>query len=196
MIDKLFFSKTRTEVLKLLLFNPGESFYQRQMSALTHQPIRAIQREVKKLELLGVLDKSIQGNRIYYKANRNCPIYDELKRILFKTTGIAQVLKENLGKSGNIQSAFIYGSYAKGQESLSSDVDLFVIGDIPSKGLSSLLSRPKRELGREINYAVFPIEEVRKRMRLKDRFLNTVLRNKKIFIVGDKDELKAITGQR
>lgn len=196
MIDKLFSSKTRVEVLKLFLFNSQDSFYQRQISAITHQHIRGVQREVIKLESIGLISKSIQGNRIYYKANKKCPIFEQLKMILFKSVGIAEVLKENLKKRDNIKIAFIYGSYAKGGENLLSDIDLMVVGSITLKELSSILSKPKRELTREINYAVFPQQEFIERIRDKDHFLNTVLRDKKIFIVGNKNELKAIIKSR
>jgi len=56
MIDKLFSSKARVEILKLFLFNPQDSFYQRQISAITHQPIRGVQREVAKLESIGLIE--------------------------------------------------------------------------------------------------------------------------------------------
>jgi len=195
MIDKLFSSKARVEILKLFLFNPEDSFYQREISAITHQPIRGVQREVEKFHSLGLIEKTTQGNRVYYKVNRNCPIFEELKNILFKSVGIAKVLKDNLKRNG-IKIAFIYGSYAKGEESLSSDIDLMVIGDISSRELSAILSKPKRELMREINYAVFPMQEFIKRIKQKDHFLNSVLKDKKMFIVGDNNALKAIIESR
>jgi predicted nucleotidyltransferase len=195
MIDKLFSSKARVEILKLFLFNPDNSFYQRQISHLSHQPIRGVQREVDKLYRIGVLEKSEQGNRIYYKVNRKCPIIGELKSILFKSVGIADALKDNLKEKG-ISFAFIYGSYAKGNESLLSDIDLMVIGDISSRGLSEILSQPKKELMREINYTVFPVNEFRDRVKKKDHFLNSVLKEKKIFIVGDENELKGLIKSR
>lgn len=195
MIDKLFSSKARVEILKLFLFNPEDSFYQRQISAITRQSIRGVQREVEKLHNLGLIEKTTQGNRVYYKVNRNCPIFEELKNILFKSVGIAKVLKDNLKKDG-IKVAFIYGSYAKGEESLSSDIDLMVIGDISSRELSGILSKPKRELMREINYVVFPMQEFIKRIKQKDHFLKSVLKDKKMFIVGDNDAFKAIIESR
>lgn len=195
MIDKLFSSKARVDILKLFFFNPENSFYQRQISKLTGHSIRAVQREVNKFENLGIIKKSIQGNRIYYKVNKNCPIFKDLKNILLKSVGIAQVLKENL-KNNNIQIAFIYGSYAKDKENLISDIDLMVIGKISSRELSHLLSRPRRELMREINYVVFSPEEFRERVKQKDHFLNSVLKDKKIFIAGETSELKAIIKSR
>jgi predicted nucleotidyltransferase len=192
MLEILFSSKTRVEVLKLFLFNPQNSFYQRQISLLTHQPIRGVQREVIKLEKIGLLEKSVDGNRIYYKANRNCSIFEPLQEFFLKSEGIAEVLKADLEEKENIQIAFIYGSYAKGQENLLSDIDLMVIGNITSKELSSILSKPKRELFREINYVVFPPKEIRERVRKNDHFIESVLKDKKIFIVSNEDGLKAI----
>ncbi len=192
MIEKLFSSKTRVEILKLFLFNPDNSFYQRQISVLSHQPIRGVQREVEKLQYLGLIEKSIKGNRIYYQVNKKCPILGELKAIFFKSEGIADILKEGLKNTDDIKIAFIYGSYAKGKENLLSDIDLMVIGNITSKELSGILSKPKRDLGRIINYAIFNPQEIKERIKQKDHFLNSVLKDKKIFIVGNEDELKTI----
>jgi predicted nucleotidyltransferase len=191
MINRLFSSKARVEILKLFLFNPDNSFYQRQISSLTNQSIRGAQRELENLQEIGLLEGAAQGNRIYYKVNKKCPIFKELKSILFKTVGIAEVLKANL-KENRIETAFIYGSYARAGEGISSDIDLMVIGDISSKELSSMLSKPKKELMREINYTVFPRTEFIKRIKEKDHFLNSILKDKKIFIIGDEHELKAV----
>lgn len=195
MIDKLFSSKARVEILRLFLFNPQSAYYQRQISILAHQSIRGVQREVEKLQKMGLIISSAQGNRIYYKANKDCPIFGELKRIFFKSIGIAEVLKENL-KLHNIKIAFIYGSYAKDEENLSSDIDLLVIGDISSKEFSGILSGPKKELGREINYAVFTVKEFKEKIKQKEHFLNAVLKDRKIFIIGDENELRAIIRAR
>jgi len=195
MIDKLFSSKARVEILKLFLFNPENSFYQRQISSLARQPIRGVQRELDKLQKIGLIESSAQGNRIYYKVNKKCPIFKDLKNILFKSVGIAENIKQEL-KKGNIRVAFIYGSYARGDESISSDIDLMVIGEISSKDLSGILSRIKKELMREINYVVFSVKEFAERSKKKDHFVVSILKEKKIFVAGDDNELKAIIGSR
>jgi predicted nucleotidyltransferase len=140
---------------------------------------------------MGLIERSIQGNRIYYKVNKECPIVEDLKNIFFKSVGIAEVLRDNFKEKG-IKVAFIYGSYAKGEESLLSDIDLMVIGDISSKELSSILSKPKKELMREINYVVFSLNEFINKAMRKDHFINSVLKNKKIYLIGSKDELKGL----
>lgn len=196
MLERLFSSRARVSVLKLFLFNPDDRYYQRQISALTNQPIRGVQREVEKLEKVGLLSKSKEGNRIYYKTNRACPIYEELKRILFKSAGIAEALGTNLSRSGKIRVAFIYGSYAKDRENISSDIDLMVIGDATSRELSRMLSGPKRELGREINYSVFSPDEFKKKLGKKDHFLTSIINDKKLFLVGTSNELRAVIKSR
>lgn len=195
MLNELFSSKTRVEILKLFLFNTNNSFYQRQISNLTAQSIRGVQREVDKLNRIGLIERSIQGNRIYYKVNKKCPIVEDLKNIFFKSVGIAEVLRDNFKEKG-IKVAFIYGSYAKGEESLLSDIDLMVIGDISSKELSSILSKPKKELMREINYVVFSLNEFINKAMRKDHFINSVLKDKKIYIIGSEDELKRLIKSR
>lgn len=196
MLDSLFSSKARQEILKLFLLNPDNEYYQRQISLVTHNAIRAVQREVVKLGKIGLIEKSVRGNRIYYKANRKCPIFEDLKRVLLKSTGIAGVLKKNLSGNDKIGFAFIYGSYAKNQENLSSDIDLLVIGNITSRKLSGLLAKPKRELNREINYAVFGLQEFKNRLKQKDHFLSSMLKEQKIFIIGDENEFKGIVKPR
>ena len=192
MLNKLFSSKVRVELLKLFLFNPDNSFYQRELALRTSMPIRGVQREVERLASVGLITRFTSGNRVYYKVNKKCPIYEELKKIVLKTAGIAEVIRGGLTDSQSIRVAFIYGSYAKGEEDLSSDIDLLVIGDISSKQLSALLSGPKRELGRAIDYVVFPVKELNKRIEQKNHFLSRVMKEKKVFIVGSDDELKQI----
>jgi len=196
MLEELFSSKARIEILKLFLFNPEKRYYLRQISALSEQSIRGVQREIDKMKKIGLVEESIEGNRNYYQVNKECPIYEELKRIFFKTVGIGDILQKYLEKNDNIRVAFIYGSFAKGEESILSDIDLLVLGKISAKKLSSLLTKPKKELGREINYAVYSVKEYKRRTRQKDHFLNAVLGKEKIFIIGSEDELKKIIQSR
>lgn len=196
MMEKLFSSKARVEILKLFLFNAHDSYYQSQISSLTRQPIRAVQRELERLTHIGLIAKSVQGNRFYYRVNTRCPIFGELKSIFFKTMGLAKVLKEHLTEKEDIKIAFIYGSYAKGDENLMSDIDLMVIGNISSRRLSSVLAEAKKELGREINFVMFTKREFRQKVKSRDHFIDSVLNDKKIFLVGNRDELKKATRSR
>ena len=195
MLDKLISSKARIEILKLLILNPSNSYYQREIAQLTRLPIRAVQRELDNLSSIGLTDTFTRGNRKFYVANRNFPIFKELKSILFKTSALGDVLKQALLKSKNeIRFAFIYGSYAEQQEKIASDIDLLVVGDISARSLSSILSSAKKELRREINYTVYSPVEFKQGVRAKMHFLSRILPGKKIFLIGYDNAIQSLVG--
>jgi predicted nucleotidyltransferase len=189
----LFSSKARVKVMELFLLNSGNSFYQRQISELTGQPIRAVQREIEKLENMGLIEKRTEGNRSYYSTNKNNPIYNELRMIFLKTTGVAEYLKKTV-KNGSIITAFIYGSYAENNENINSDIDVFIIGSITGRELTAVLSGAKEELAREINYILMTPDEFARKAQSGDHFVRSVVENAKIFIAGDENDLKEIAG--
>ncbi|MDH5186299.1 MAG: nucleotidyltransferase domain-containing protein [candidate division WOR-3 bacterium] len=195
MLANLISSKARIEILKLLILNPDNSYYQREIAQLTKLPIQSVQRELKNFSSIGLTEIKTRGNRKFYSANRNFPIFKELKSILLKTSVLGDVLKQALLKSKNeIRLAFIYGSYAEQQEKISSDIDLFVVGSISSRTLSSILSSVKKELQREINFTVYPTDEFKQGVRTKKHFISRVLQGKKIFLIGDDNAIQAIVG--
>ncbi|MBN2543707.1 nucleotidyltransferase domain-containing protein [bacterium] len=193
MLELLFTSKARVKILTLLLLNSDNSYYQREISKLTSVPIRGVQRELDKLVKIGLVDKSKNGNRLYFRANRTFPIFEELKKIIIKSTGIANALTNRLKKAHDIYLAFIYGSYAKGEENINSDIDLFVVGDLNLKELSGILSKEKENLNREINYTVMSSQEFAERIKQNEHFLSALLKDDKIFIIGDENDIREIS---
>lgn len=191
MLEELFGSRARVRILKIFLLNHERDFYQREISTVTNLPIRAVQREIERLVRIGFIEKQIRGNRKYYKCRRNFPIFDELKSIILKTVALGNILKDYLQKKKEkIELAFIYGSFAKGEENITSDIDIFILGNITSKEVSTLLSPAKDSLKREINFVVYKEKEFLKKKG--NHFLKSVIKEPKIFLIGDKDALKRI----
>lgn len=190
MLNELFSSQARVAILNLFLANPENRFYMREIASLTRQPVRAVQRELPKLEAIGLLEHTVDGNRKYYQVNKDCPIFPELKSIFLKTVGLGDALRGYLDQAeGAIQVAFIYGSYAKGEESTTSDIDLFVIGSITAKELSRLLAPVQSELRRQINPVVMGRQEFQEKVAAKNHFVISLLGEPKIFLIGNEDEL-------
>ena len=192
MLELLFSSTARVKVLALLLLNPETSFYQRQISALTGLPIRAVQREVQRLQTLGLLTSFARGNQVHYQVNRDFFLFPELKNIFLKTVGLTALLGEALKETENIALAFIYGSYAADQESTASDIDLLVVGTLSSRALHATLKEAEKLIHREINYTLFSPEEFRTKAQTGDGFLHNVLAAPKIFLIGDENALRAL----
>ncbi len=192
MLELLFSSTARVKVLALLLLNPETSFYQREISALTDLPIRAVQREVERLQTLGLLTSFTRGNQVHYQVNRDFFLFPELKGIFLKTVGLTALLGNALKETENIALAFIYGSYAADQESTASDVDLLVVGTLSSRALHTTLKEAEKLMHREINYTLFSPEEFRARAQTGNGFLQNVLIGPKLFLIGDENALRAL----
>lgn len=195
MLKVLFSSSARVKVLNLFLMNPGGEYYQRQVKELTRLPMMAVQRELKKLTGISLLRKRTDGNRVYYYVNRKFSILPELKNIIIKTVGLGDALKSRVVQARDVEVAFIYGSYAKNTEDAESDIDLFVIGGIISRRLSSILSELKTNTNREINYALYSQKEFTEKAG-KNHFVKSVLKEPKIFIKGGEDDIKRLAERR
>ncbi len=188
---KIFGSRIRAKILGWLFTHPDESFFVRQIALILEEDPTNVSREMAKLEELGILRSKRNGNLKHFQANRECPFFEELKGLVLKTSGVAGRVQSALVKLAGIEYAFIYGSYAKGEENADSDVDLFIIGDVDMDRLDSSLGRLEKTLGREINYVLYSMEEFKVRRKARDSFLMDVLRAKKIVVVGAENGLEA-----
>ncbi|MBU1486648.1 transcriptional regulator [bacterium] len=188
MLEVLLSSKVRTKLLTLFLTNPESTFYTREIAGKLSVSLGNLQRELVNLRDIGLLESSKEANSCYYRVNKKFPIYRELKSIIFKTAAIGDVLQRHLTKLGDLKCAFIYGSVAKGEEKGYSDIDLALIGKIDMDVLSNVISKAEKELCREINYTVFGPEEWGKKKMAKDAFVNDLIKNKKIVLLGDLNE--------
>ena len=195
MLQELFSSQARVAILGLFLLNPSDRFYMREVATRSSQPIRAVQRELARLEAAGLLSQTMDGNRKYHQINKNCPIFPELKAIFLKTFALGDTLRQHLVQAEKgIVVAFIYGSYAKAQETATSDIDIFVVGDITASELAKVLSPAKEGLGREINAVAMPPQELKAKVKAQNHFVLSILSEPKLFLVGDNDDIESITG--
>lgn len=86
-LESLFTSSARVEVLALFVMNPGRAFYQREIERETGQPIRAVQREVERFEAAGLLLRSAEGNRVLFRLSPDFPLAAELGALFQKARG-------------------------------------------------------------------------------------------------------------
>jgi len=192
-LSEALFSKSRKAILALLFSNTDEAFYIRQLSRAAGVFLGPLQRELKRLTDAGIIQRTMHGKQVYYQANKKCPIFEELKSFIVKTAGIADVLRGAISSlADKIDCAFVYGSFAEGEQRAQSDVDVMVIGDVSFKDVSAALSGAQETLSREVNPTVYPLAEFKKKIASGHHFLNTVLKEKKIFLIGDEDELRRL----
>jgi uncharacterized protein len=184
------FGKTRRAVLALFFSHVEEAFYLRQVVRHAGAGIGAVQREIKRLAEVGIIVRLVRGRHVYYQANQQCPVFAELQGLLVKTVGVADVVRTALAElAGRIKVAFLYGSMAKGTARSSSDVDVLVVGEVTFAELVSALASAQERLGREVNPSIYPPGEFCRKLAQHHHFLSSVLREPKVFLLGDDNEL-------
>jgi predicted nucleotidyltransferase len=184
------FGKTRRAVLALLYAHPDEAFYLRQVVRALGAGQGAVQRELHRLCVAGILTREGRGREVYYRANRECPVFPELRGLMLKTAGMGDVLRKALAPLRKaIQTAFVYGSQAAGTTTAASDVDLLVIGDVDEMVLHRAIAQAERQLGRTVSYTLLSRREFARRRKESQGFLTRVLAGPKISVVGSADEV-------
>lgn len=193
----LLFGAYRRDVLGLLLLHPGESYHVREIARMTGRQANTLYRELATLAKAGLLLRRAQGNQVHYQANPASPIYEELRGILKKTTGIADVLRKALATlADRIELGFVYGSVASGKEGPRSDVDLMLVGELKFEDAIHALTRAEKTLRREINPHVYGVREFRAKLAGKETFLGRVFDEPKILLIGDLHDFEEPRGHR
>jgi predicted nucleotidyltransferase len=187
------FSNTQQRVLAFLFGQPERSFFATELIGLAGGGSGAVQRELKRLEASGLVTVTPQGNRKHYQANPQSPIFAELCGIVQKTVGLAEPLRAALAPfTSQITAAFVYGSVAKRSDTAHSDIDLMLISDtLEYADLYAALEQAATALGRTINPTIYTTVELAKRIKQKNAFVERVLAQPKIWLLGNEDEFPA-----
>ncbi len=187
--------KTRQGILAATLARPEKAWYVSELARRMGVPASSLQRELKALSEAGILKTYRQGHMVYYQANRDSPVFPDLRGLLLKTAGLVDVLAQALKPlAAKLVMAFVYGSIAAGSEQSDSDIDLMVVGDASPAELAVPLRRARELLGREINPTVYTQAEFGRKRAAGDHFLMQVLDKPKLFVLGNSHELGKVTG--
>ena len=191
------FGRTRERVLGLFFGRLDEAFYVREVARRTGGALGAVQRELGVLVGAGILSRVVRGRQVYYQANPQCPVFDELRGIVAKTSGLVDLLRDALRPvSDRVAAAFVFGSMARHAGGAESDVDLFVVGDVALGAVVGALDGVVERLGREVNPVVQSGAEFARRARSRDHFVTRVLSEPRLFVIGDDGVLDRLAAPR
>ncbi|MFA4994525.1 MAG: nucleotidyltransferase domain-containing protein [Bdellovibrionales bacterium] len=184
------FSNVQRRVLALIFGHPERSFYVSEIVRSVDSGIGAVDRELSRLERSKLVLLERIGNQKHYRANKASPIFEELKSIILKTSGLSDLLKDVLSGNRKIKAAFVYGSLAKGNDTAQSDIDLMVIGDdLTYTDLYGDLSKAERQLSRHVNPNILSIQEWQHKLLQKNSVVAKIAAQPKIFIIGSDSDL-------
>lgn len=190
-IDHLFPS-ARKALLQVLFSRPEDSYYMRELVRAANKGHGVVQRELDNLVQSGLILREHIKGRTYFKANRESPIFSELQSIIRKTVGFEAILQQALEGLSGIELAFVFGSFATGEQKADSDVDLAVVGDCSFADVVEALAPAQEELARDINPVVYPVAEFRLKVASHNHFVSRLVDAEKIYVVGSARELERL----
>lgn len=158
MLDTLITSKTRIKLLLKFFLNSNSRSYLRNLETEFGESTNAIRLELNKFENAGLLKTELDGNKKYFQANTNHPLYNDINSILLKQIGFDKIVERVVYKLGNLEIVYITGDFAKGINT--EIIDLIFVGDnIDKEYLARLVEKTEKLIKRKIRNVVFRIDE-------------------------------------
>jgi len=187
------FSKVQQRVLAVLFGNHSRSFYANELIALAGSGSGAVQRELAQLAAAELVTVKRIGNQKHYQANAAAPIFEELRGLVLKTSGLVDVLRSALAPlAARVDRAFVFGSVAKATDTAAGDIDLLVVSDrLAYAELFAALEPAATRLKRAVNPTLYSQQDIDKRIRAGNPFITRVLAQSKLWVIGADRRLAA-----
>lgn len=117
MLDSLITSKTRIKLLLKFFLNSSMKAYLRGLAEEFGESTNAIRLELNHLEKAGLLQSELEGNKKVYQANSSHPLFNDIRHLVFKHSGITQIIDEVVLRVGDIRKVWLRGDFAVGKDS-------------------------------------------------------------------------------
>lgn len=176
-------SKITKKLFNYYFLNPKEYLFVNEISRKLDIDKRNLVKKLNELEQEGILKYKFQGNQKLYSINERYPLYNEYKKITFKTIGIENRLKDIFSNTKDIEKAILYRSYARDEMDTHSDIDLLVVGNHKILPLQKQINKLQKDINREINIVNMDNKEFTKRKKQKDPFIKTIFKEKYIEVI-------------
>jgi hypothetical protein len=189
MLENLIPSKVRRKILELYFTNIDKSFYLREVVRIIDEEVNAVKRELEILHGAKVLLREHRTNKIFFSLNKNYVLYDEFIRIFTKESSLSKMIYRNSSKLGKVKFIAISLKYSKKIAIREDEIYVLFVGIMVLPEIEGIMLTAKSELGFDINYTVMTDEEFVYRKRNNDPFIGKFLKQPKVMIVGQEDEL-------
>lgn len=177
-------SSTEARLLALLTSTPGQEIHTRELVRRASGTPRPVHLALEKMERQGLIQSRRVGPLRMWHMDPAHPLYPSLRELYARTIGIGARIAAAIRERG-AELAFIFGSYARGGDDVTSDIDVFVLGDPDWKTLNDLTSQLYEEIRREVNFVTYQEVDLRKRVEEGSYFLKELRDSPKIWIIGD-----------
>jgi len=158
MIETLISSKTRIKLLLKFFLNAKTTSYLRGLEQEFGDSSNSIRVELNRFEKAGMLSSYNQGNKKFFKANTDHPLYKEVHNIILKYIGVNDIIEKVVERLGKVNRVFLTGSFAKGIDGRI--IDLIFEGDIDKNYLIQLIEKVEPIIKRKIRYIIYTKKEM------------------------------------
>jgi len=176
-------SKVAEKLLGYYSLNPTARHYINELARILQVDPANLDKQLKKLETEGLFISQIQGNLRYFALNKKYPLLDEFKKTYTFKYGVERKISQALRNLEGLEAGYIFGSYAKNNFGTQSDIDILLIGDHSSLEAKRKLAKLESEFSRELNVIDMTQQELSKRKKQKDEFVENLFKNKMIKII-------------
>lgn len=177
-------SELRRKLLTFFYVNRKARVYVRQLAAALGADSTNLSRELKRLEMDGLLRSETEGRQAYYSLNGSYPYQKPLFALLQGSIGVEPALRDALKLVPGVDSAWLVGSFAKGEQDAKSDIDLLILGNPDQARLAAEARKAEKALHREINYTVLTPRELKRRLKSGDPYIADVWNGERIELIG------------
>jgi len=144
-------------LLKFFL-NSANKAYLRGLAQEFGESTNAIRLELNKLEGAGMLCSEYNGNKKYFSANKEHPLFSDMQNIVRKYVGIDKIIDQVVKDLGDIRKVYLTGDWSKGKES--KVIDLCFVGlNLNKVYLIELIEKTEQLIGKKIKYLIYQDNE-------------------------------------
>lgn len=167
MLETLISSKTRIKLLLKFFLNSNNTSYLRSLESEFGESSNAIRLELNRLEGAGMLSSFLDGNKKMFHANKNHPLFKEIRNIVLKTIGIDRIIENVIERLGKVEKVYMVGEFSRGLDS--EIIDLVLIGNIDKTYLINLVDKAEELIKRKIRYLIYTPEEFKQETFLRKK---------------------------
>lgn len=176
MLNSIITSKTRVKILLKFFLNSHNKSYLRNLEQEFGESTNAIRVELNRLESADLLCAEVKGNRKYFSANTNHPLFKEINNMVKNYVGIDKLIEFVISPISNLETAYITGDLARGIDS--QIIDLILVTNKPETGfIEQLVTKAESFLERKIRYLI-----------LSDNQMNDYFNNKPVLLIWKQEK--------
>jgi hypothetical protein len=123
------------------------------------------------------LCSEVSGNKKYFSANTNHPLYKDINNIVKNFVGIDKVIEKVTNQIGNLETAYITGDLARGIDS--QIIDLVLVGkELDTNYIDKLITKTETLIDKKIRSLI-----------LTENQMMDYFKNKPVLLIWKQDNL-------